>query len=36
MNIFINFLCFIFNKKEVCYDTLEKLTDAKLMCKYKN
>lgn len=22
-------------KKEVCYDTLEELTDAKLMCEYK-
>ena len=23
-------------KKEICYETLEELTDAKLMCEYKN
>jgi hypothetical protein len=23
-------------KQEVCYETLEELTDAKLMCKYKD
>jgi hypothetical protein len=23
-------------KQEICYDTLEKLTDMKLMCEYKN
>ena len=23
-------------KQEICYETLEELTDAKLMCKYKD